>query len=75
MRARPNWRATPLAYSHALGEDSPSAIRGVTPGIVGAPLSGRFGPPLAKNQSKTERMARAVGTGVVVPGPLMLSPR
>ena len=29
----------------------------VTPGIVGAPLSGSVGPPLAKNQSNTERIA------------------
>jgi hypothetical protein len=62
-------------YSHALGDVSPSAIWGVTPGIVGAPLSGRFGPPLAKNQSNTARIACAVGTSVVVPAPLMLGPR
>ena len=61
--------------SHALGDASPSLICGVTPGIVGALLSGSVGPPLAKNQSKTSPTAVAVGTGVVVPGPLMLGPR
>ena len=73
---RPQVRDTPLAYSHALGDDSPPAICGVTPGIVGALLSGTApGPPLSKNQSNTERIACAVGTSVVVPGPLMLAPR
>ena len=76
MPRAPNWRDTPPAYSHALGDVSPSAICGVTPGIVGAPLSGRVGPPLAKNQSKTEpnglrrrhrrRRSRTVDAGAAI---------
>ena len=71
----PHWRATPLAYSHALGDERVPAICGVMPGIVGAPFSGSVGPPLAKNQSNTDCIAAAVGVGVAVPGPLMLGPR
>ena len=48
---------------------------GVTPGMLGAPFSGRLGPPLALYQSNTCRMATSEVTGFAVPGGLMSAPR
>src|SRR3989441_12732426 len=56
----------PPAYSSTLGESSDPRICGVMPGIVGWLWSGRFAPPLAANQSNTDRIA----SGVAVSGPL-----
>src|SRR3954464_8011283 len=45
-------------------ESSEPWICGVTPGIVGAPFSGRLAPPLALNQSNRVRIATGGATSV-----------
>src|SRR5262249_44793748 len=71
----PNCRFTPTAYSRLFGESSEPWICGVTPGIVGAPFNGKFGPPLALNQLKSVTRASALETSGPFAFALIAGPR